>query len=102
MDIRRGKLIKASTSLSINRLLDKAREERKSKKPDYEERSKKYVKMAFELLKKNKVRLPKEIKNSFCRKCFVIWVPGDTVLVWYDKKEHCIRLTCRCGFSKRV
>jgi len=99
MGNRRKKVIKSSVRSSIRRLLEQAREAYKKKET---ERSKKYVKMAFELLKKHKVELPKELKNSFCKKCYLIWIPAKTVTVLYDKKENCLRLRCRCGYSKRL
>ncbi|MBU1758351.1 ribonuclease P Rpr2/Rpp21/SNM1 subunit, partial [Patescibacteria group bacterium] len=73
MDNRRKKLIKTSVRDSIKKLVDHARDAYKKKQPA---RSKRYVKMAFDLLKKHKIKLPKELKNSFCRKCFLIWIPN--------------------------
>jgi len=80
------------------RLLDQAREAHRSGQFG---RSRRYVKMAFELLKKHRIRLPKDLRNSFCRKCFTIWIPAKTVTVNYDKNNHCLRLRCSCGRSKR-
>jgi ribonuclease P protein subunit RPR2 len=99
MDTRRKKVIKSSVRESIAKLIDKARDAYKSKEPS---KSRRYVKMAFELLKKHKVRLPKELRNSFCRKCFLVWIPGKTVKVTYDRRNDCLRLTCSCGHTKRV
>jgi RNase P subunit RPR2 len=58
--------------------------------------------MAFELLKKHKVKLPAELKNSFCRKCHLVWLPGETAVISFDRKNDCLRITCRCGHSKRL
>jgi ribonuclease P protein subunit RPR2 len=99
MDIRRKKIIKSSVRSSIEKLLDTAR---KSFDSGNEKRSERYVVMAFDLLKKHKIKLPKELRNSFCRKCMAIWVPGRTVTVSYDKKRDYLKVTCRCGFSKRL
>lgn len=99
MDNRRKKIIKSSVRSSIDKLLDNAR---KSHDSGNEERSTRYVGMAFDLLKKNKIKLPKELKNSFCRKCKTVWVPGKTVTVSYDKKNDCLRVTCRCGYTRRL
>lgn len=83
----------------MEKLLDQARGAYLEGK---EERSKRYVRMAFDLLKKNKVRLPKELRNSFCRKCMLIWIPGKTAKVSYDRMNGCLRVRCRCGHSKRL
>jgi len=99
MDIRRKKVIKSSVRSSIEKLLDQARAAYGSGKKD---RSKRYVGMALDLLKKHKVRLPKELKNSFCRKCCLIWIPGETVRVSYDKHHHHLRVTCACGYTRRL
>ncbi len=99
MDVRRKSLIKSSVRSSISKLLDQARKAQSSGKG---ERSKRYVRMAFDLLKKHKVKLPKELSNSFCRKCHRIWIPGDTITVYYDRKNDCLRVRCRCGYTKRL
>jgi RNase P subunit RPR2 len=67
-----------------------------------EERSRRYVRMVLDLLKKHKARLPKELKNSFCRKCCRLWIPGETATVYYDKKNACLRVRCACGNTKRI
>jgi len=98
MHSKRKNIIKSSVLTSIRKLLEQARKAA-SKSP---ERSKRYVDMAFDLLKKNKVKLPKELRNSFCRKCHVIWIPGKTMTAYYDRKNDCLRVKCRCGATKRL
>ena len=99
MDSRRKNIIKSSVRTSIEKLLGQAR---KAYQSGNEERSRRYVRMSFDLLKKNKVSLPRELRNSFCRKCMLIWLPGDTVKVYFDRKNGCLRVRCRCGHSKRL
>jgi RNase P subunit RPR2 len=99
MDSRRKNLIKSSVRSSIEKLLSQAR---KAFSDGKEERSRRYVQMAFDLLKKHKTKLPRELNNSFCRKCHLIWIPGKTVTVTYDRKSDCLRVRCRCGHSKRL
>jgi ribonuclease P protein subunit RPR2 len=98
MDSRRKNIIKSSVQSSIEKLLGEARKAY----PASPGRSIRYVGMAFDLLKKNKVKLPRELRNSFCRKCHLIWIPGKTVTVYYDKKTDALRVKCSCGFSKRL
>lgn len=99
MDSKRKGIIKSSVASSIVKLLNQSRRAYSEEKPD---RSKRYVHMAFDLLKKNKVKLPKELKNSFCRKCCLIWIPEKTVKVFFDSTHHCLRVKCGCGYSKRL
>ncbi|VVC02603.1 Ribonuclease P protein component 4 [Candidatus Bilamarchaeum dharawalense] len=99
MDSRRKNIIKSSVSSSIEKLLNQSR-------TAYSDgnltRSIRYVRMAFELLKKHKVKLPAELKNSFCRKCCLIWIPDKTLKIKFDTKNNCLRVVCNCGYSKRL
>ncbi len=99
MDNRRKKIIKSSVRTSIKRLIAQARAAHKKKDT---RSSKKYVKMAVDLIKKHKTGLPEELKNSFCKKCHLVWIPTKTVTVIYDKKNDCLRLCSKCGFKKRI
>jgi RNase P subunit RPR2 len=99
MDIRRKKVIKSSVLQSAGRLLAEARKAHDAKQED---RALRYVRMVLDLLKKNKVKLPPELRNSFCRKCGRLWIPGDTVTVTYDKKAACLRVRCSCGETRRL
>ncbi|MGV8085825.1 MAG: hypothetical protein ACP5N9_06265 [Candidatus Bilamarchaeum sp.] len=100
MDIRRKKIINSSVSESVEKLLESARLEYPKSEGG---RAKRYVQMAFELIKKNKIRLPKNLKNSFCKKCFQLWVPQETVSLWFDSNNNCLRIFCiDCGYKKRI
>jgi len=93
------KIIKSSVRDSIKKLVSEAAAAFRSGKKD---RSKRYVEMAMELVKKHKTKLPAELRNSFCRKCAVVWIPGKTVTLSFDKKNNCLRARCVCGHSKRL
>lgn len=99
MDNRRKKVIKSSVRDSIKKLISRAREAYREGEAD---RSKRYVRMALDLIKKHKTRLPEELRNSFCKKCCLVWIPARTVTVTYDKENDCLRLHCRCGHEKRL
>lgn len=99
MKTSRKSIINSSVRSSISKLLAKARDAYSASRPD---RSRRYVRMAFDLLKKNKARLPKELRNSFCRKCYSIWIPGQSATVFFDRKNDCLRIRCSCGHSKRL
>lgn len=99
MHSKRKSIIKSSVRSSIEKLLGQARANYSATDPG---RSKRYVRMAFELLKKHKAKLPKELRNSFCRKCFLVWIPGKSATVSFDRKNLCLRIRCACGHSKRL
>jgi RNase P subunit RPR2 len=99
MQSSRKSLIKSSVRSSIAKLLAQARSAYAGGNPA---RSKRYVRMAFDLLRKHKVGLQKDLRNSFCRKCFTIWVPGKTATVYFDRKNDCLRIRCACDYSKRL
>jgi ribonuclease P protein subunit RPR2 len=93
------KLIKSSVKSSIARLISEAEAAWKKKQ---HERSRRYVKMIIDLVKKHKVRLQKDQKNKFCKKCHAWWIPGKTMKLIYDQKHHLIRIRCQCGYTKRL
>lgn len=69
----------------------------------YPERSKRYAQLAFAIVRKNKVRLTKEQKLSFCRKCFFFWRPGKSVSVIFDKKNKRIIYKCNaCEYTRKI
>ena len=63
-------------------------------------RAKTYLKMAWELVKRNKVRLTKEQKKKFCKRCFSLWIPEETVKI--EKKGNLVEYSCKCGFKKKI
>ncbi len=99
MDSKRKKVIKSSVNESVKKLVSQAQ---KAFREGKEERSKRYIKMALDLIKKHKAKLPSELKNSFCRKCHLVWIPKKTVIVSFDSKTHCLRVRCKCGHTKRI
>ncbi|MEM2908809.1 MAG: hypothetical protein QXT05_02235 [Candidatus Bilamarchaeaceae archaeon] len=100
MKFKRKRLIKRVASQSVINLIDESHDAYLTGKI---ERAARYIRMAWELLKKNKTRLPKEYRNAFCRKCLTPWIPGETATVKFDRMHNCLRIKCRkCGFEKRL
>lgn len=77
------------------------------------ERSSKYIQMILDLIKKNKVTLPQNLKNTFCKKCASIWVidsPNSedahkhnvNTKILFDKKHNLFRAICQCGAKKII
>ncbi len=67
------------------------------------ERAKRYVQLAFAIVRKNRVRLTKEQKLLFCRKCFFFWRPGKSLSVFFDKKNKRIIYECKkCSYERKI
>ena len=93
------KLIKSSVKASIIKLLSEAQN---AARAGNKERSRKYVKMVMDLVKKNKVPLTAQQKTVFCRKCHVLWVLKETLNLVYDNKHNLIRAVCICGHVRKI
>ncbi len=100
MDKRKSKkIIKETVSARIEHLLSEARNSYSL----HPERSERYLKLVWKLVEKYKVRLSKEQKLSFCKKCFVLWIPGKTVNVSFDLRHSVLQYECKkCGFVRRL
>lgn len=60
-----------------------------------------YVRAAWRLKTRYNLRLPRDIRLKFCRKCLCYWKPGITCRVRVKSKT--IIITClRCGRVKRL
>ena len=78
----------------IERLFTLASEEFKNN-PD---RSGKYIEMARKIGKRYNVRLTKEQKRSFCKKCNQLLIPSRTSTFELDSKKKLIIIKClNCG-----
>jgi len=99
MDKRSKKVIKETVRERIEQLLKEAR----SSFRQHPERSERYLKLLWKLVQKYKVRLTREQKLSFCKKCFALWVPGRTVEIFFDQRNSVIEYKCKkCGFKRRL
>jgi len=68
------------------------------------ELSRKYVELAVRVKKKANVRLKKNLKLLYCKKCFTPLIPGVTsrVRIRQNRFSH-ITITClNCGYVKRI
>jgi len=67
------------------------------------ELAKKYVDLIVRLAQKHNIRLTKDQKIKFCKKCHTPWIFGENVEVQVNKKTGCVEYTCKeCGHVKRV
>lgn len=59
-----------------------------------------YVELAWKIKTSYNLRLPKELKLKFCRKCQSLWVPSETCR--FRLRSSRIVITClECGYEKR-
>ncbi|MFH1256066.1 MAG: ribonuclease P protein component 4 [Candidatus Diapherotrites archaeon] len=64
------------------------------------ERSKRYVELAREIGKRNRVKVPGELKESYCRKCNAFLVKGKNAKA--VKEKHFLVLECKeCGGKRK-
>lgn len=71
--------------------------------PKNPERARRYAQLAFAIVRKNKARLAKDQKLSFCRKCFSFWRPGMGASVSFDRKNKRVIYKCmECGYERRI
>ncbi len=74
----------------IEILLDLAKKEAKKNL----ERSRRYVELARTIGKRYNIRLKKEQKDSFCKKCNTPLIPGFTMKFWLDPKTKTKVIKC--------
>ncbi len=58
-------------------------------------RSRRYIELARKIAMRYNVRLPKETKLSFCKKCNTILVPGKTSQVRLESKTGSRVIKCK-------
>ena len=99
MDKRGKKVIKSTVRTRIEELLHEARAAFRT----HTERSTRYVSLVWKLVQKYKIRLTKEEKLSFCKRCLTLWVPGKTVQIAFDQRHHAVMYKCKkCGFTRKL
>jgi len=79
----------------IEILLDLAKKEFKN----HPERSKKYVELARKIGKRYNVRLTKEQKRNFCKKCNQLLIPNETSETIIDSRKKVVNIKCiNCSY----
>lgn len=69
--------------------------------PKHPERSKRYIELIRKLSQKNKVPVPKEIKQKFCKKCGSFLKQGKNSKMRL-KKAYRVVSCLECGFSRKL
>lgn len=99
MDKRGKKIIKGAVKERIACLLHEAH----SSYSLHPERSRRYLELLWKLVTKYKVRLSKQQKLSFCKKCFTPWIPGRTATISFEPRNSIVQYSCRkCGHTLRL
>jgi ribonuclease P protein subunit RPR2 len=79
----------------IGILLDLAKKEFKN----HPERCKKYVELARKIGKRYNVRLTKEQKRNFCKKCNQLLIPNETSETIIDSRKKVVNIKCiNCSY----
>lgn len=58
------------------------------------ERSKRYVELARKIGLRYNIRLPKQLKRKFCKKCNSLLIPGLTSRIRIDSKKKILTVKC--------
>jgi ribonuclease P protein subunit RPR2 len=75
----------------IQILFDLAKKEFKK----HPERSKRYIQLLRKIGLRYNVRLPKEIKRSFCKNCNSLLIPSLSAEVRLNKKTKTVNIRCK-------
>ncbi len=93
------RMIKDTSKDAIAILLAQAEENAVS----HPARTKRYIEMLWALLKKYKIRLTKDQKKKFCRKCLTFFVIDENAKAIFDAKHSSFYLKCgKCGNKRRI
>ncbi len=59
------------------------------------------IKTAVAISRRHKIRIPYRFKRKYCKKCFIFFIPNETVRIRIGKGK--ITFTClKCGNIKRI
>lgn len=65
-------------------------------------RSRRYVELARKIGMRYNVRFSRQVKESFCKKCNSVLVPGKTMTTRLDSAEKAVIIKCNnCNYSYR-
>ncbi len=95
------KLVRGMAQERISRLLSLAYE-RTGREREPDAISKRYVRLAREISSHYKVRMGKMEKNSFCKECNSMLIPGKTCAVTLASSRGQVIYKCRCGANRKI
>lgn len=89
----RREIAKRIAKERIERLFSLARKRVEEGELEY---ARKYVQLAKRIAMKAQIKIPKELKESFCKNCFLPLIPGKTCKVRKTKKRI-TKICLNCG-----
>lgn len=98
---QRSSLITGIGTERMLRLLELARE-RTIRDKSSDPLSKRYIKIAREISSHYKISSPREFKNSVCKKCNSVLIPGLNCKVRLASGKKYLVYKCECGKEKHV
>jgi RNase P subunit RPR2 len=63
---------------------------------------KRYVEIARSISRHYKVRMPKRLKDSICKRCGDVLIPGETCTVRLASSKGYIAYRCACGAERHI
>jgi len=63
--------------------------------------ARRYIYILWKIKLKSRLKLPKNLRNKFCKKCFTLWILGKTVSIRIRKGRRIYRCL-NCGYIKRI
>lgn len=100
MKVYEEKLVKGIAQERIGRLLGIAYTRTGKDKEDV--LSIRYVKLAREIGSHYKVKMNKQERNSFCRECNSMLIPGKTCSVRIASSKGYVIYKCSCGAETKI
>lgn len=94
------KLVKGIAEERIERLLQFAYGRAMAGESD--KLPKRYVKLARALSSHYKVKMKKGERNSFCKKCNLVLIPGKNCTVRIASSNGHVIYRCRCGTERKI
>ena len=74
----------------------------KKEQKDKPKRSKRYIELAQKLGTRYNIRLSREQRTWFCKKCRSAWIPGYNVKVRVRSREGAVEYLCQCGNALKL
>ena len=65
--------------------------------------ARRYVYLALRLASKARIRIPRDLRRKFCRKCYTPLIPGFTARyrIRSRREKHLVVTCLRCGYIRR-
>ncbi|MFP3132107.1 MAG: hypothetical protein RXQ77_02100 [Candidatus Nanopusillus sp.] len=60
--------------------------------------ARRYIFILWKIKNKTRIKLPKELRNKFCKKCYTPWIVGKTLQIRIRKG----RIIYRCLYCNKV